>query len=305
MKALRLHGYHGEQHISLDDVAAPTPGPDDVLVRVAAAAVNPLDAKLARGYFRDVFPLKLPYVVGTDLAGTVESVGARVTAFRPGDRVMARIEATMGGAFAECAVVPSWLVVPVPTQFGFEEAAAFGTIGGTAWQGLFEVAQINASTRLLVTGGAGGVGGMAVRLAASIGARVFATAHARGLEFAKRLGAERVFDAEGKLDLDDVDVVFDTAGGEGQHRLFDVIRDAGMLASIVQPPDGDMGRTRGIDARFVFHESNGSRFAVATNYCAAHQIKPSIDCVMPLEAGPEAIARVASGKARGKVVLQP
>jgi len=305
MKALRMHGYDGEPHIVLDDVPAPTPGPDDLLVRVVAAAVNPLDGKLARGYVRDFFPLTFPYSLGTDLAGTVEAVGTRVTGFRPGDGVLARLEAMKGGAFAERAVVPASLAVRVPKAFRWEEAATLGTVAGTAWQALFEVAEITPSTRLLVTGGAGAVGGMAVRMASSIGARVVATTRARGVEVARRLGAERVFDAEATLDLDDVDVAFDTVGGEGQRALFDVVRRGGMLVSIAQPPDEETGRARGIDARFVFHESEGSRLAFATSYCAVQQIKPPIDRVMPLDAGREAIARVASGQARGKVVLEP
>lgn len=305
MKALRIKGYDGEQHVVVDDVPAPTPGPDDVLVRVAAAAVNPLDVKLARGYLKDFFPLKFPYNLGTDLAGTVESVGARVTAFRQGDSVLARLETMQGGAFAERAVVPARLIARAPKEVSLEQAAAFGTVGATAWQGLFEVARISPSTRVLVTGGAGSVGGMAVQLASSIGARVFATARARGIEWAKRLGAEQVFDDQAKLDIGAVDLVFDTVGGDAQRGLFGVIRDGGMLASIANPPDEEAGRPHGINARFVFHESDGSRLALMTSYCAARSIKPSIDRVIPLDAGRDAVALVASGHARGKVLVRP
>ena len=128
---------------------------------------------------------------------------------------------------------------------------------------------------------------------------------ARDVEATKKMGAERVFESGTKLDLHDVDIVFDTVGGDGQRELFEVIREGGMLASIVSPPDEAAGKARSIAARFVFHESDGSRLALATAYCAAHGIKPAIDRVMPLDAGREAVTLVASGQARGKILLRP
>ena len=305
MKSLQITGYDGEAHIALNDVSEPTPGPEDVLVRVTAAAVNPLDMKLARGYLKGFFPLKFPYNLGTDLAGVIDDVGARVTSFRKGDAVLARLETLNGGAFAERAVIPARLVVRAPKEARDDEAAAFGTVVATAWQALFEVARISASTTLVVTGGAGSVGGVAVKLARSVGARVFAIVLGKDLEAAKELGAERVFESGAKLDLADIDVVFDTVGGDGQRELFGILRAGGMLASIASPPDEAAGSARSITSRFVFHESDGSRLALATNYCMACGIKPAIDRVIPLHSGHDAVALVASGKARGKVILRP
>lgn len=309
MKAWIIRGYDGEERAELAEVATPAPGPDEVLVKVVAAAVNPLDMKLARGHLRDVFPLELPHVLGTDLAGTVEGVGERVTGWRVGERVLARLQTIRGGAFAEYAVVPSRLLTRAPERLGFEDAAALVTVGATAWQALFEVARVSSSTRLLVTGGAGSVGSMAVRLAASVGAEVYATALARDVEVAKKLGAERVFDGQreghGKIDLEGLDVVFDTVGGDGQRELFGLLRDGALLAAIPMPPDAEAGPARNIDAQFVFHEADGSRLSLVASYCAAKGITPAIDRVMPLSAGRDAIALVASGRARGKVVLKP
>jgi len=305
MKSPQITGYDGEQRIVVADTPVPTPGPDDVLVRVAAAAINPLDVKLARGYLQDFFPLSFPYVLGTDLAGTVHAVGARVTGFVPGDNVLARTETTQGGAFAEWAVVPARLAARVPAGLDLDAAAALPTVGGTDWQALFEIARITSSTRLLVTGGAGSVGGMAVRLAASIGARVHATARERDLDTAKRLGADQVFDARAKLELRDLDLVFDTVGGAGQLGLFALLRDGAMLAAVPSPPDAEAGRARNIDARFVVHASDGSRLAVMASYCAARGLWPAADRVMPLGTGREAVALVASGQARGKILLRP
>src|SRR6188474_3178958 len=274
MKALTINGYEGEQHAVIVDLPALTPGPDEVLVKVRAAAVNPLDMKLARGYLKDVFPLKFPHVLGTDLAGTIERVGTRVQGLRPGDEVLARLETHKGGAFAERAVVPARLAVRAPTSFRVEEASALGTVAATAWQALFEVAKISASTRLLVIGGAGAVGSMAVRFAASVGANVFATTHAADADMALRLGAQRVFDSQSKIELRDLDVVFDTVGGDAQPSLFGLLREGGLLAAIPSPPDTEAARARNIDARFVFHDVDGSRLALVTSYCAARDFRP-------------------------------
>ncbi len=305
MKALLIKSYEGEHRAAVENVPSPTPEPDEVLVRVAAAAVNPLDTKLARGYLKDFFPLKFPYVLGTDLAGTIEAVGARVTGFRVGEAVLARTETLRGGAFAERAVVPVRLLTRLPRQLTIEEGAGLVTVAATAWQTLFEVARITPSTRLLVTGGAGSVGGMAVRLAASVGARVFATTRARDLSVAEKYGAVNVFDSEAKPDLKDLDLVYDTVGGDAHKALFSLLREGGTLAAIASPPDAEAGRGRKIDARFVFHEADGSRLALAANYCAARDIKPVIDRMMKLDAAREAVALVASGQARGKIILTP
>lgn len=248
--------------------------------------------------------LRFPYVLGTDLAGTIESVGARVTTFHPGEEVLARLETMRGGAFAEHVVVPARLLVRAPRTFSVEEASAPGTAAATAWQTLFEVAKISSSTRLLVTGGAGAVGGMAVRLAASVGARVYATAFAEDAGLAHRFGAEKVFNAWSGVDLRDLDLVFDTVGGDGQQALPPLLRDGGLLAAIPSPPDAEAGRARGVDARFVVHEAEGSRLAIVGSYCAAREIKPAIDRALPLDAGAEALALVGSGKARGKIILR-
>lgn len=305
MQALVIRGYDGESQIAVEEVPAPVPGASDVVVRVAAAAVNPLDVKLARGYLAEFFPLAFPYVLGTDLAGTIEAVGRDVTGFRPGQQVVARTDTVRGGAFAELAAVPARLVTRLPETLSLDAAAALVTVGGTAWQALFEVARISPATRLLVTGGAGSVGGMAIRLASSIGARVFATARAGDMAAVRQLGAERVFDAAAELDVADLDLVLDTVGGDRQRALFGALREGGLFAAIPSPPDAAAGQARKLDVRFVFHEADGSRLALMTSYCAARELEPTLDRVMALASGRDAVARVAAGQARGKVVLHP
>jgi NADPH:quinone reductase-like Zn-dependent oxidoreductase len=217
---------------------------------------------------------------------------------------VARVDSLQGGAFAERAIAPARLVARVPQQLGREGAAAFGAVGATAWQAVFEAARITPATKLLVTGGAGSVGAIAVQLACSIGARVFATMLARDLETANNLGAERAFDSAANLDLDDVDLVFDTVSGDGQRRLFSVLRGGGMLASIANPPDEQAGRARGITTRFVFHESNGAARS-HTSYCAARGIKPAIARVMPLQTCAPPSLRAACRRTSGRSTPRP
>ena len=196
MKAARIHGYNAAP--MLEDVPTPEINSTDVLVRVAAASLNPLDVKLQKGFMHDFFPLSFPYTLGTDLAGTIEKVGSDVAVWRQGDEIVARVDPTSGGALAEFAVVPASYLVKAPTSVPIEQAAGIGTAGGTAWQALFEVADLKKGQTILVHAGAGGVGSFAVQFARSAGARVIATASGDGIDIARRLGADQVIDGKSR-----------------------------------------------------------------------------------------------------------
>lgn len=305
MKAARLHAYQTAP--VLEEVATPEIGPDEVLVRVAGAALNPMDVKLQQGVLHAFFPLDFPYTIGVDLAGTISRIGAAVTGWTEGDEVVARVDPTRGGAMAEFVAVPASYLVRTPDSLPLEEAAGIATAGATAWQALFEVAMLRPGQTILVHAATGGVGSFAVQFARSAGARVIATASGEGVGIARRLGADRVIDhrAEdfGSL-LSDVDVVLDTIGGDTQQRSFGVLRSGGVLVSIVSPPDEDLSKAHSVTATFFPHGSDAERLSkVAKQVDAGAELL--IDRTLPLAAIRDAFERQASGRARGKILLIP
>ena len=304
MKAARIHGYGGAPIV--EDVTSPAIGVDEVLVRVAAAALNPLDTKMQTGAMHGFFPVEFPYTLGTDLAGTIEQVGSNVTGWRAGDRVVARTDPPKGGALAELAVVPASYLAKVPTSVAIEAAAGVPTAAGTAQQALFEVAGLRAGQSVLIHAGAGGVGSFAIQLARSAGARVIATASGDGLAIAQRLGADQVIDYRAQPFenlLSDVDVVLDTVGGDTQARSFGVLRRGGYLASTVAPPDEALATAHGVSASFVFHQSDAARLSKLLDMVVAGKLEVRVDRIVPLEGLPDAFGYQASGRARGKIVL--
>jgi len=294
------------QNPVLTEVAMPEPKDGEVLVRIAAAALNPLDVKLQRGEVHAYFPLTFPSMMGTDLAGTVEKVGSLTSRWRTGDRVMARLDPTKGGAFAEYAIVPEDQLVIVPQDMNFNSAAGLPTAAGTAWQALVEMADLKAGQTVLVHAGSGGVGSFAIQFARSFGARVIATASGNGVEIARELGADQVIDYRSEdfsEKISDVDVVLDTVGGNTQQRSFNVLRSAGKLVSTVSPPDQALATAHKVEGGFVFHTSNAGRLANLAKTMREKGHSVLIDSVFPIASFAEAFERQASGRARGKIIV--
>jgi NADPH:quinone reductase-like Zn-dependent oxidoreductase len=298
MKAIRIGGYGAAP--AVDAVAMPAIGPEDVLVRIAAASLNPLDVKLLGGVMHAVFPLTFPYTAGTDLSGTVERVGTDVTRWREGDRVIARLDPTLGGALAEYAAVPAALLAPAPATIALADAAGIPTAAGTAWQALFETARLQPGHSLLVHAGVGGVGSFAIQLARKAGARVIATASGNGIAIAHRLGADQVIDyrAEDFTGLAGIDVVLDTVGGPTLAASFGVLQPGGTLITLPQPVDDPR-------ATFVHHQSDGGRLRWIGARIDECGLAVLVDRRAGLDDIAAAYARQASGRARGKIILQP
>lgn len=305
MKAARISAY--EVRPVVEDAPPPTVGAGGVLVRVAAAGLNPLDTKIQQGLMHDFFPVEFPYTLGTDLAGTIEQVGADVTGWSAGDRIVARTDPPAGGALAEVAVVPATHLAKLPASVSAGQAAGMPTAAGTAHQALFEVAGLTSGQTVLIHAGAGGVGSFAIQLARNAGARVIATASGNSLEVARRLGADQMIDYKAQAFEDaasDVDVVLDTIGGDTQARSFGVLRRGGHLASTVSPPDEALAQAHDIRADFVFHQSDALRLAALLDQIAAGTLTVLIDRTEPLDRFGEAFAYQASGRARGKIIVQ-
>ena len=289
-------------------VRTPEPRPGEVLVAVAAAALNPLDVKMVAGDLHALFPVTaFPYTIGTDLSGTVVAVGAEVSGWVVGDRVVARTEPSAGGAVAEFVVVPAAQLASAPTSLPLAVAAGVGTAAATAWQALHEVADVQPGQTVLIHGAAGGVGSMAVQMAVRAGARVVATASPGGVDTARRLGASQVVDytaTDVRTAVSDVDVVLDTVGGDVEAASLDVLRPGGLLVALPVPPDVERASARGLRAEFVVHTSDAQRLATVVR-AVDTGLEVLVDRVVPLRDAAEAVAVVAAGHAKGKVLVQP
>lgn len=308
MKAVRIHDY--KQIATLEDVPVPEPGPDEVLIRVEAAALNPLDGQLQTGDMARVFPLTFPYIMGTDLSGTVEQVGAQVKRWHPGDQVIARPHPSSGGAFAEFVAVSQGLCVARPASMMANAAAGLPTAAGTAWKALFVDAGLQAGQTVLIHAGAGGVGSFAVQFAHSAGAYVIATASGDGVELVRTLGADRVIDRKAEdfaAVVSDLDVVLDTVGGETQAKSFGVLRPGGSLISSVMPPDQTLARARDLSVGMVFLSPflnpDVGGLQITVDEVQNRSVRVLTDRTLPLAQIAEALDRQMSGRARGKIIL--
>lgn len=304
MKAARFHAYGGD--VVVENMAPPAIGPDEVLVEVKAAALNPLDVKMHAGWMHEVFPVDLPHTIATDLAGVVVRVGDRVQRFRPGDHVVGRSDPTRGGAMAGAAAMPADHLVPVPAGLPLTDAAGIPTAAGTAWQALVEMAGLSAGQTVLVHAGAGGVGSFAIQFARMAGARVIATASGAGVDIARRLGAGQVLDYrtdDFAAMVSGVDVVLDTIGGETQRRSFGVLRSGGRLLAISEAPDPALAAAHGVEADFVFHRSSGRRLRAVVDAIMTAGLTVPIDRVVALDDLAAALRHQASGRARGKIII--
>lgn len=331
MKAACIARYGGPGVLELRDLPVPVPGPGDLLVKVRAASVNPIDFKIRQGKARVILPYRLPLVLGNDLSGEVVEVGTGVTRFRPGDAVYARLDKTRIGAFAEFALVRDRDAADMPPSLDFVQSASLPLAGLTAWQALVEIAELQAGQQVLIHAGSGGVGSLAIQIAKARGAFVAATAGARNLDLVRSLGADRVIDyAKERFEdaLRELDVVFDTIAGDVQHRSFAVLKRGGILIDVAGMPtpafarrwglnplvtfalrwmtrrSAALARTRGVRYEYLFMEPSGTQLEALSALVAEGKLRPVLGRVFPFERIAEAIAEVEGGHATGKVVVR-
>jgi NADPH:quinone reductase-like Zn-dependent oxidoreductase len=314
MRAAVIDGYGGSDRLVVREIERPEPGVGQLLVRVRAAGVNPLDWKMRRGEMRRVKPVKFPWVPGYDVAGVVEELGVEVDSFTPGDAVHAL--APRAGGCAEFAVVDAAAAAMIPDGLPFEEAAAVPTAGLTAWQGLVDRGELAAGERALVIGGAGGVGHFAVQIAAALGARVTAVASGRNQDFLRELGAERAIDYESEdftHDEETFEVVFDAVGVSSFKESDLILAESGIyvttavgpgvfLSSAASALRGFFGPVR--RARFVIVKPSGKDLASIDALILRGKVRPHLDGVFPLEEIRAAHDASESGHTRGKIVVR-
>jgi NADPH:quinone reductase-like Zn-dependent oxidoreductase len=306
MKAVRIHEYGGPDVLRYEDAPLPAVGPDDILIRVHATSVNPVDWVMREGYFKTFLPLTFPALLGRDVVGVVESIGAAVTTIQPGDAVLAWVDVMREGTHAEYVAVAASHAVLKPRSLDDFHAAAIPHAGLAAWQVLFDVAHLSAGQTVLIHAAAGGVGTFAVQLAKWKGAHVIGTASAHNLDFVRRLGADEVIDyttTRFETAARDVDVVIDTEGGETQQRSWKVLKPGGILVGMFSPPSEDEAAAHGVRHHYFALQSNPTELAELTSLVEAGQIKPIVTTVLPLSEARWAYDFSQSRHTRGKIVL--
>lgn len=307
MKAVRIHDYGSAEVLVYEDVPMPAIATDEVLIRVHAAAINPVDWKIRAGHLKEFLPYQLPLTLGWDVSGVVEAVGTEVTSLKPGDEVYSRPDIARDGGYAEYIAVKATEVALKPKTVDHVHAAAIPLAGITAWHCLFESAQLSAGQRVLIHAAAGGVGSYAVQLARWKKAYVIGTASARNRDFLTEMGADEVIDYQ-TTQFEDVvapvDVVFDTLGGEVQERSWQVIKPGGILVSVVSPPSEEQAAAHQCRSAYVFIQPRADWLTEMAQLIDAGQIKPIVETVLPLSQAAEAHQLSETGHTRGKIVLQ-
>ena len=307
MKAVRIHKYGGPEVLNYEDAPRPEPQADEVLIRVHAAGVNRFDWEIRAGHLKDIFPVSFPLILGWDLSGVIEEAGSSATRFKKGDEVYSMPDPTRNGAYAEYIVVRESEVALKPKSLHHIRAAAIPLGALTAWHALFDTAQLQPGQRVLIHGGAGGVGHFAVQLAKWKGAYAMATASTKNQELLRKLGADETIDyTQQRFEnvARKVDVVLDPIGGETQERSWKVLKKGGILVSLVQPPSEGKAKSAGIRAAMLDSQPDGEHLAEIANIIDSGQLAPVIDRILPLSEVRRAHELSKSGHTQGKIVLR-
>lgn len=312
MKAVQIQDYGDAGALVLTDVAMPVVGPGQVLVRVAAASVNPFDIKVRAGWLRGFFPLPMPHTLGTDFAGQVVEVGSDVDGLRRGQRVFGMLTPMHGGTYAEYLAVDAGMVRPSPTTLTDIDAAALPLVAVTALLSVVELAQVRQGQTVLVHGAGGGVGGAAVMIAKSLGARVVATCGTDKVDHVRALGADEVIDYQ-KSDfrslVRDVDAVIDPIGGEVNARSYEVLRREGTLVVILRNDPVEMAHRETLSAKHqvvvkeVAYDLRPDLLDRVAQLADSGALRANVHTVLPLARAADAQRISEAGHARGKIVL--
>ena len=331
MKAFIIERYGKRETGSIADVPVPELQDDEVLIDIHAAAVNVLDIKIRRGEFKLILPHPMPLILGHDVAGEVVKVGADVRRFKPGDAVYARPDDARIGTFAEKIAVRERSLAHQPANLTMEEAASLPLVALTAWQALVEIGKLKKGQKVFIQAGSGGVGTIAIQLARQIGAFVATTTSAANVDWVTSLGADLVLDYKTQnieSALQDYDLVLHSQGSDELAKSLRILRHGGHLVSISGPPTPAFAvkqglawpfkhllrllsygvrrkaKRLGITYTFLFMHADGTQLQSVTSLVESGAIKPVVDRVFPFAQTAEALAYVATGRAKGKVVIK-
>jgi NADPH:quinone reductase-like Zn-dependent oxidoreductase len=331
MKALVFTRYGRADQLAFADIPRPTLKPDEILVQVHAAGLNPIDTMIPKGTFKPFLRFQLPATLGSDLAGVVVEVGSRVKRFKPGDAVFASIFDLGTGALAEFAVVPENVAALKPANLDFVQAASIPMVGLTSWQAFNERAHLKPGQKVFIPAGSGGIGTFAIQLAKHLGAKVGTTTSTGNVDLVRSLGADEVIDYQ-KQEFEDVlrnyDAVLGTLRGDSLQKSLRILKPKSMIVSLIGPPDAAFARARGmnflmvfvlwllswrmnrhakkrgIEYSFLFVHPDGGQLAEIGELLNVGSIRPVIDKVFPFDQAKEALAYLEKGRVKGKVVIQ-
>ncbi|MGP4071015.1 NADP-dependent oxidoreductase [Piscibacillus sp. B03] len=308
MKAIVMKEYGHKDVLQEQEFEKPTPEEGQVVVKVHATSINPIDWKLREGYLKDMVPFEFPIILGWDVAGVVDEVGEGVTDYQVGDKVFARPELTNRGTYAEYTVVDAHLLAKIPENISYEEAAATPLTALTAYQCLFEHGSVKEDDKVLVHAGSGGVGSFAIQLAKNAGAYVATTCSTKNVELVKELGADEVIDytkQNFEEELSDYDFVLDTLGGDIQEKSYKVLKSGGELASVAAPPEEEKANEHGVKAFFVWLEPKGEQLKEIADQMENGKLKVIIGHRFPLtEQGIQDAHELSeTHHAKGKIVI--
>lgn len=331
MKALVLKKYGKSDGIHFAEVSRPAPKPDEVLVRVHAVGLNPIDNAIPTGSFKPILKFQLPATMGSDLSGVVVETGSRVTRFKVGDAVFASLFDLGTGSLAEFAVVPESALALKPENLDFAEAASIPMVGLTSWQALKERAQVKPGQKVFIPAGSGGIGTFAIQLAKHLGATVATTTSTGNVDLVRSLGADEVIDYKKQVFekvLTNYDVLLGTMRGDAIKTGLQILKPNSSIVSLIGPPDTAFARSRGMNFlmkfvfgllsggiirkakkigskySFLFVRPDGGQLAQIGELLRSGAIRPVIDRVFPFDKAKEALAYLATGRAKGKVVVE-
>jgi alcohol dehydrogenase len=312
MKSAQIKRYGGSEVVEINQSApaldAPSAG--KVLVIVKAAGVNPADWKVREGYFQQMTPLQFPSTLGMDFSGVIEKVGESVYDFKQDDEVYGQASVMRGssGAFAEMALANEESIAHKPKTLSHEGAAGLPLVGVSAWQALVETIGLSGGQKILIHGGAGGIGSIAIQLAKHLRAHIATTVSTNDKEFVKELGANEIIDYKTQtfeeLLPHDYDAVFDTVGGETYTRSFSVLKKGGIIVSMLEQPNQELMNHFGVKAIFQFTQVNRERLTKLAQWVAQNNIHVNVDRTFPLDEAGKALDYQRDVHPRGKVVLQ-
>ena len=331
MKALTFKRYGKTPEIGITEVPRPTLRPDEMLVEVHAAGLNPIDNMITTGMFKPVLKFQLPAVMGSDLAGVVVAVGSSVTRFKPGDEVFASIFDQGTGSLAEFAVVPQHLAARKPANLDFVQAASVPMVGLTSWQALKERANVQTGDRVFIPAGSGGIGTFAIQLAKHLGAYVGTTTSTANVALVKSLGADDVIDykkQEFEQVLQGYNVVLGTIRGNALEKSIGILKPGGKIISLIGPLDAAFAQARklsfvlelifclmsrkiirmaakkDVDYSFLFVRPDGKQLNEIGTLLDAGHIHPVVDKVFPFDQAKQALEYLSQGRSKGKVVVR-
>ncbi|GED56416.1 NADP-dependent oxidoreductase [Brevibacillus formosus] len=314
MRGIGIKQYGDIQQLTEIELPTKPIGPDDLLISIKASGVNPVDWKVREGLLQADFPFELPLILGWDAAGTVTAVGTHVQDFQIGDDVFFRPELEREGTYADEIVVPANIVAPMPRGLSYAEAASLPLVGLTVWQALVEVGNVQAGDKVLVLGGSGGIGSMAIQLAKALGAYVATTTSSKNSDYVRELGADEVivYDQGSLHTSTQFTFMLDTLGGEAYGEALKFMKRQGRVATIISERDARkpsfadaVEKERELDVSFVFTRPDRANMNHIRELVEAKRVKPCLTKIYPLtiEGVRDAHLFSQTGRVRGKIVL--